>query len=236
MAIFLDYDGTVREFVPDPAAAAPTPPVRDLFDALARDGRVDVTVISGRTPADLERFIAGYPFGLIAEHGATLRPPRSDAWETLDGNESYPWKAEVGRIFRAYAESTPGSLVEEKRTSLVWHYRRADPQVGDETARRLMQDLGEVAAGGAMNVRLGKKIVEVTPPGINKGAAVRRLLERSPPYALVLVAGDDVSDESMFRLNLSNFLSIKVGADASAARYFLPSPDDLRRALLRALA
>src|SRR5687768_13120219 len=56
VAMFLDYDGTLREIEDEPAAAAPTPPVAAILDALARDGRADVTIISGRTPQDLEAF------------------------------------------------------------------------------------------------------------------------------------------------------------------------------------
>ena len=57
VALFLDYDGTLRELVRDPAAAAPTPQVREVLDRLAlRCGEnLDVTIISGRTPDGEQR-------------------------------------------------------------------------------------------------------------------------------------------------------------------------------------
>src|SRR5688500_18356521 len=116
VALFLDYDGTLREIEPDPAAAAPTPAVRELLDALAADARLDVTIVSGRTPRDLDAFVGGYPFGMIAEHGASVRPPRSRAWEHLGdaaGDATGDaWRAEVLALMRARVESTPGSFVE----------------------------------------------------------------------------------------------------------------------------
>ena len=72
VALFLDYDGTLREIERDPAAARPNDAVVALLDRLRGRTNLDVTIISGRTPRDLESFLGGYPpFGLIAEHGAT---------------------------------------------------------------------------------------------------------------------------------------------------------------------
>jgi trehalose 6-phosphate synthase/phosphatase len=239
VALFLDYDGTLREIEPDPAAAAPTPAVRELLDALAADARLDVTIVSGRTPRDLDAFVGGYPFGMIAEHGASVRPPRSRAWEHLGhaaGDATGDaWRAEVLALMRARVESTPGSFVEEKRTSLVWHHRRSDEAAGERRARELEAELAPVAARHSLAVRRGKKIVEVTPAGVDKGTAVVRVLDESAtPYGLVVVAGDDSTDESMLRLDLPNGLTIKVGPGPTAARHRVPTPASLRAVLRRA--
>jgi len=240
VAVFLDYDGTLREIVRDPAAAAPTPQVREVLDRLAlRCGEnLDVTIISGRTPDDLESFLGAYPmFGLIAEHGAAIRRPRSQRWEHLDANVSYAWKEHVRKILRLYEVSTPGTQVEDKRTSFVWHYRRADPEFGEWKARQLVEDLSSVAANEPIQIRHGKKIVEVTAQQVNKGAAVATLL-RERPRDVVLIAGDDLTDESMFRLDpslASDLISVHVGELDTHARYQLRTPGELRRFLLAAL-
>lgn len=236
VAMFLDYDGTIREIEANPGAAAPTPAVSAVLDALDRDGRADVTIISGRTPQDLEAFLGGYRFGLIAEHGATVRRPHSREWENLDGNLSYIWMEELRDVLRGYAASLPGSFVEEKRTSLVWHYRRCDPEAGERKARELAGALATVAARHALSVRQGKKIVEVTPSTVNKGAAVMRVLGGLPGhYELVVVVGDDLTDESMYGLDVPNLVSIKVGQGETGARYQLIDPAELRELLGRAI-
>jgi trehalose 6-phosphate synthase/phosphatase len=235
VALFLDYDGTLREIERDPAAATPGAAVRELLDALARRQGVDVTIISGRTPQDLESFVGGYDFGLIAEHGATLRPPHSREWEQADRNVTYGWKDQILKVFQLYQESTPGSSIEDKRTSLVWHYRRSDPEFGEWKARQLATDLSAMLANEPINVRHGKKIVEVTAAQVNKGAAVMRCLGEQT-YDLVLVAGDDATDESMFRLDLQNLISVRVGdAEDSHAQYSVPNPAAFRRFLQRAI-
>jgi trehalose 6-phosphate synthase/phosphatase len=233
--MFLDYDGTLREIETDPAGATPTPDLVDLLDALAHDDRLDVTIISGRTPQDLQSFLGRYPFGLIAEHGAAFRPPRSGAWEEVDAGPG-DWQGGVRDLMRRYAESTPGAFVEEKRTSLVWHYRRADPRDGDRKACRLAGGLSELAAAHPVVVRHGKKIVEVTPAGVNKGTAALNILGGKPDrYALVIVAGDDATDESMLALDVRNMIPVYVG-EGGGARYCVPTPAALRDLMRRAIA
>jgi trehalose 6-phosphate synthase/phosphatase len=235
VALFLDYDGTLREIERDPAAARPNHAVRALLDHLVARANLDVTIISGRTPRDLESFLGSYPFGLIAEHGAFLRHPRATDWEQLDRNTSYAWKEPLLRVLRQYQQSTPGTFVEEKRTSLVWHYRRADPEFGRWKANQRVDVLSALAANEMVHVRHGRKIVEITASQVNKGAAVMHLLA-DRTYDLIVCAGDDTTDESMFRLPLKNMVSIKVGDRESTAQYRLASPAAFRQFLEEAIA
>ena len=75
IALFLDYDGTLREIELDPRAATPNAGIENLLHRLGQQPNVDVTVISGRSQEDMEAFLGAYPFRLIAEHGASLRGP-----------------------------------------------------------------------------------------------------------------------------------------------------------------
>jgi trehalose 6-phosphate synthase/phosphatase len=235
VAMFLDYDGTLREIVKNPAIATPTPEMAKLFERLRWLETVDVTIISGRTPQDLESFLGDVPFGLIAEHGASLRRPGNREWEQLDRNVSYGWKCELMKVLKLYEASTPGSWIEEKRTGLVWHYRQADPEFGKDKARNLAEELSTIVANDPVQIRHGHKIVEISPSHVNKGAAVMRLLDERQ-YEFVVVAGDDTTDEFMFRLDVQKLISIKVGDGDTQARYRLPTPAALRAFLTRALS
>jgi trehalose 6-phosphate synthase/phosphatase len=235
VALFLDYDGTLREIERDPGAARPNQAVRHVLDPLATRQNVDVTIISGRTPEDLESFLGGYPFGLIAEHGANIRRPGHREWEHPHHNVGYTWKNELRKLLQIYTDSTPGSFIEDKRTSLVWHYRKADPEFGSWKARLLAGDLAVLTASEPLQIRHGRKIVEITATHINKGAAVQRVLEEKS-YDLIVVAGDDQTDESMFRLDVPNLLTIHVGDGDTRARYQLPSPASFRHFLSETVA
>lgn len=47
---------------------------------------------------------------------------------------------------------------------------------------------------------VGKKTLEVRPQVINKGEVIRRALTQHPDASFVLCAGDDKTDEDMFRV------------------------------------
>jgi trehalose 6-phosphate synthase/phosphatase len=175
---------------------------------------------------------------LVAEHGAAVRPPGSKEWTSMDAHIDFGWKELVRPILQAYEDATPGSFVEEKRTSLVWHYRRVDPEFGTWKAHQLVDSLGAVTASAPIVVRHGHKIVEIVPNQITKGNAARAILEELPDEQrpdVVLCAGDDATDESLFALPLPDLLSFKVGPGPTAARYRLRDPSALRAFLLDAL-
>ncbi len=236
--MFLDYDGTLRELERDPATARPGDALRALLDRFAAQPNLAVTIISGRTPDDLDAFLGKFPFGLIAEHGAAMRAPGGGSWQRQDEQVDYGWQALVLPILRLYEGGTPGSSVEEKRTSLVWHYRRVDPEFGAWKAKQLAETLGAVTANTPVQVRHGKQIVEIVSTQISKGIAASRLLAALPQDrqpALVLCAGDDTTDESLFTIGSDNLLSVKVGPGPTAASYHARDPAAFRRFLMDAL-
>jgi trehalose 6-phosphate synthase/phosphatase len=88
-----------------------------------------------------------------------------------------------------------------------------------------------------VKVRHGRKIVEATASHISKGAAVAQLLAEKA-YDVVLVAGDDTTDESMFALASDErpVLTVHVGQGDTAAAYRLADPATFRRFLANTLA
>jgi trehalose 6-phosphate synthase/phosphatase len=236
VAMFIDYDGTLRDASREPLAATPRGEVLQLLERLQACAAVDVTIVSGRSQDELQSALGGFRFGLIGEHGAVLRRPGAESWERLDQNLTYEWKDSILRILSHYERSTPGSHVEDKHTSLVWHYRRTDSEFGEWRARQLVEDLSALAANDPVEIRRGHRIVEIVSTHINKGAAVMQALQ-GRRYDLVLIAGDDTTDESMFRVELpeQTAQTIKVGRGETRARLRVGTPAELRAFLHRAL-
>ncbi|HEX8680129.1 MAG TPA: trehalose-phosphatase, partial [Chthoniobacterales bacterium] len=234
IALFLDYDGTLREMERDPRAARPTPEIRALLRDLQQHDNLSLHILSGRSHQDLEAFFPDSDFTLVAEHGATVRHARQGDWEEWDRDVSYAWKDEIRELLRLYEQSTPGSWVEEKRTSLVWHFRNTDPEFGSWKANQLTHELSTMMANEPVKIRQGRKIVEVTSSEISKAFALRRLLHESE-YGLVLCAGDDQTDETMFEIDEPHFVSIKVGPEPSRARYRVHDAAAFRKFLREAL-
>jgi trehalose 6-phosphate synthase/phosphatase len=233
--MFLDYDGTLRELEARPETARPGSEVHALLRHLAAQPAIDTHLISGRKADDLETWFGSYPFALIAEHGYTfLRAGRQD-WELLDAALDLSWKAAVLETLRHYEEITPGSQVEEKHASIAWHYRGADPASGAEKAQQLVSALSEMTHNLPVTVQHGKKIVEVSSVHVNKAAAMHEFLKQRD-YDLVICAGDDQTDEAMFRAEIEPMISIKVGGGETAAQYRVPTPWAFRSLLRRLLA
>jgi trehalose 6-phosphate synthase/phosphatase len=231
IALFLDYDGTLREIELDPRAATPNLAIESLLGQLVQQPNLDITIVSGRSQEDLGAFLGDHPFRLIAEHGASLRQPGKTEWDRLDRNINYAWKEELLAILRLYEQATPGSLIEEKHSSIVWHYRRAEEEFGAWKANQLTEELTALTANHPIKVRHGKKMVEVTAAENNKGAAVARVLDQLGQYELALCAGDDLTDESMFELSRPRMVTVKVGSGTSQARFRVSDPATFRHFL-----
>jgi len=221
-ALFLlDYDGTLVPFSPKPMEAMPGANLLRLLEELTKNPRNEVVLISGRDKDTLESWFGGLDVGLVAEHGMWIKE-RGGGWETIETLTS-DWKEEVYPILESWVDRTPGSFIEEKGFSLVWHYRKANPRLGQLRARELMNNLSNTIATLNLQVLEGSKVVEVKNTDINKGRTASRWISRKK-WDFILALGDDWTDEDTFRVLPSTAWSIKVGFGASAARFSLSSP------------
>lgn len=64
---------------------------------------------------------------------------------------------------KLYTETTDGSTIEDRETSLVWCYEDADPDFGSCQAKELLDHLESVLANEPVTVKSGQNIVEVKP-------------------------------------------------------------------------
>ncbi len=218
-ALFLDYDGTLRDFVDVPDEAVPDSGLCPLLQRLAAHPGIRLTIVSGRPSEFLEKHFAGLGVTLVGEHGYRWLIEGQSEWELVNEHVDNDWKDVVLPHLEQAADQTPGANIEEKRSALVWHYRRADPEFGAWQARGLLEELTDVTASLPVSVHHGKKIVEVASQLVNKGQAVKSLVQRWEPTE-VLVAGDDQTDETMFALEFDediNFDTVKIGKGSTRA-------------------
>ncbi len=222
--ILLDHDGTLVPFMDDPILAEPGPNVISLLSKLCNVTGTDVVIISGRDKATLESWYGGSPVQLVAEHGASVRN-KNGVWRTKKHLHS-GWKQDLRPIFEKYADALPGSFVEEKEHSLVWHYRMADLEHGAMKKKELIDDLVHFTANVDLSVLQGNKIVEIRNSTVNKGSTVGELVSKKA-YDLCIAIGDDVTDEDMFRAVPKGSITIKVGTGDTAAAYYTKSYRDV---------
>ena len=143
------------------------------------------------------------------------------------------WKERIIPILEHYADRLPGSRIEEKDYSVVWHYRNAHPEHAQLLAGELTDHLVAFTANIDVQVLQGKKVIEVRNAGIHKGVAARYWMAKED-YDFVLGIGDDWTDEDLFKVLPPTAYSIKVGIATSHARYNLRDIDEVHD-LLRSL-
>jgi trehalose 6-phosphate synthase/phosphatase len=227
--IILDYDGTLKDFVASPRAllAKPSIRLRRLIKRLADDERNHLAIVSGRPKKALDRWFRGIDITLIAEHGAWSK--YDGQWNRIESDFDST-KKKLKPILEKYVSRTAGSEIEEKDYSLVWHYRNVTPELAYVRSGELKRELIQTIEDDEIGVFSGDKIIEVKPVEISKGAAASELDAVFEPD-FILVAGDDYTDEDMFRELAHEAVTVKVGPGHTRARYRLNSVTEMNQLL-----
>jgi trehalose 6-phosphate synthase len=230
LAVVSDLDGTLLPFASTPEEARPEADLMALIHELAALPGVTMALVSGRPRETLEAFFGACEgLFLVAEHGGWRRG--RGAWEPLavgQPDEVESLKEELERVLVRY----PGALIERKTWSLAFHFRKVAP---------VDRDAAEVEVGHRVHAWLlrhpgfeelrGAEVLEVRPARMDKSNAVPWLREHAGERCRLLVLGDDVTDEDMFRSLAGEDESLVVGSDRdrpTAARWCLDGIDDAK--------
>lgn len=226
--LLLDYDGTLAPLAPTPEQAKPTAELLQLLQTLAKNPKNDVVIISGRDHRTLDEWLGHLPIDFAAEHGLFIKK-HGGAWqETRDTNED--WKRTIGPLFERYARALPGAIVEETTGTLNWHYRRADAAAGRTAAEQLLEQIQPIAKQLGVALLDGNKVVVVKLAGIDKGTVVSHWLT-DKTWDFILAAGDDTTDEYMFKAMPPNAFTLKIGPGESVASIRINSVHDMIQTL-----
>ncbi len=194
-----DYDGTLAPIVDDPSSAVPEPGLIGALADLATRVAM-VAIVTGR-PAQLAVELAG-----LADH------PRLADLVVVGHYGLERWEAATGRLHTQEAppgvdqarRELPGLLasldltdadIEDKGLSVAVHVRRLpDPARAFDV---LLAPLTELAQRSGLAAEPGRHVVELRPPGMDKGQALRRLADDGGATT-VMFTGDDLGDLAAF--------------------------------------
>lgn len=218
--ILLDYDGTLAPYQKIPSLATPSDELLQLLKQLTLDKNNEIVIISGRDAHTLETWLGHLPLTLVAEHGASLRFKGEDWKEKI--NMSTEWKEQIRPLFQLFVDRCAGSFIEEKNSTLAWHYRNTHPELGFSRSRELRNNLLQQLANTPLQVIDGNKVLEVRMIGVDKGITAMTILNNIQPD-FILCIGDDTTDEDMFRLLRDKGYTIKIGRGNTAAQHTIPS-------------
>jgi trehalose 6-phosphate phosphatase len=194
-----DYDGTLSPIVEDPSRAVPHPDVVDALAALSQRFKL-VAIVTGRpvrTVLDLGGF-EGTPglerFVIVGQYGLERWDAQSRALQTV---APPPGVDAVRRALPGVLQAVDlaDAAVEDKGLALVVHVRRLERPA--EALARLEAPLTELARRAGLVTEPGRNVIELRPPGMDKGQALRGLVEAATARAVMFV-GDDLGDLAAF--------------------------------------
>ncbi|CAL9459770.1 hypothetical protein SUDANB58_02624 [Streptomyces sp. enrichment culture] len=194
--VALDFDGTLAPIVPDPDRARAHPGAVPALAALAPQVAA-VAVVTGR-PAEVAVRYGGFSGVPGLEHLVVLGHYGAERWDAATGGITAPdphpgvaaARAELPDLLER-AGAGQGTWIEEKGRAFAVHTRRAtDPQAAFEALR---EPLAGLAARHGLVVEPGRMVLELRPPGMDKGVALTEYV-RAIGAGSVLYAGDDLGD------------------------------------------
>jgi trehalose 6-phosphate phosphatase len=195
--IGLDFDGTLAPIVPDPAAARALPGATAALRRLA--GRAGtLAVITGRPALEAVEYAGLGAVGGIVVLGHYGRQRWADGQLTAPPPPAglAGARARLPEVLAA-AGAPPGTRVEDKGDALAVHVRgTADPAAALELLRG---PLAELAAQSGLAPEPGRMVIELRPPGMDKGQALRELAAQRRAGA-TLFCGDDLGDRPAFEM------------------------------------
>jgi trehalose 6-phosphate phosphatase len=221
--VAMDFDGTLSEIIDVPSESKPVPGALEALETLHNRSDTTVAVVSGRDIGELVELLA-LPDAVIrvGEHGA--------AWHGVEVSAPVGFR-QVHSALVEVADRFDGAWVEVKQASLVLHSRLVAPERESE----LVDAAGAaLEALGHANFHTGRNIVDVGFVDTDKGQAVETIRERCHADVVVF-AGDDTTDETVFEAMRPADIGIKVGSGPSAAQFRVEGPSDVVE-VLRMLA
>lgn len=228
IALLLDYDGTITPIVERPEAARLSESACLALQAASRTPGIDVSIVSGRSLADVRERVGLPNLTYVGNHGFEIEGPalgfRHEAVDQIT--------ATIKGTAEALRElDIRGALVEEKGPTLAFHYRGVAERDRAEAVRRAQT----VMRRRRLHVVEGKLVLDGRP-GVDwhKGHAVVWLLGQRygadwPSRVRALFIGDDSTDEDVFRslrgIGRSICVAPFVPSETGASDYRLPDTD-----------
>lgn len=230
--VLLDYDGTLTGFQDNPKDAKPDEELLSLLDKINALPNTDMVLISGRDQETFGKWFKEKKYSLITDHGVWLKE-KDKQWKPLERLHN-KWMENIRPVLETFVDRTPGTFIEEKKYSLAWHYRKADPELAQIRTIELNTVITSLISNNDLTLLNGNKVIEIKSSSVNKGRAATHMLSKKD-YDFVFAIGDDWTDEYMFEAIPQDSYSVKVGFMKTKAKYYVKNPLQVR-VLLEALA
>lgn len=214
VVLFLDIDGTISEFHPDPDKSIIQPEIINILENLQQ--YIQLILVTGRSILQAQKLIHPLQWNIAGSHGLELIY-QADLKTLISLNK--PQLQALKQYIQEQAVQIPDLRIEVKDYSVALHFREY-PQLEDRVHTFALECLNHFSD---FELKAGKYVFELVPKGANKGSAIQQIIQQyhlTDHYPMFI--GDDLTDEAGFKvINALHGCSIKVGSGQTLARYRL---------------
>lgn len=230
LILFLDYDGTLTPIRSTPKEAVLSDEMRTLLRRVENIPSTHCVLVTGRSMSDIQSLVRIPSMWIAANHGFHIRRGKFE-WVHPAAKNFSTTRKQIMKTCNPLVRCFKGAWMEDKQYTLSIHYRLVAPSKVSDFKRKLLKLLQPYR----QKIRLtkGKKVIEIRPPTEwGKGHAVSVILQRIKVHQkpLLIVIGDDRTDEAMFQRYAGEGLTIRVGySQRTDARYYVRSTEEITK-------
>lgn len=231
--LMLDYDGTIAPFRKNRGEALPYPGFSLLLQEIVCTGRTRVVIISGRDANEVVPFLEIDPrpeiWGL---HGLQrLNPDGTVELAPLDQRTIQSLAAAENWLIYQNLDHT----AEFKTGSIAVHWRGLSECDAEALRGRVLLGWKRIAKLSHLHLLEFDGGIEIRARDVDKGDAVRTIINEMTPDTPAAFFGDDITDEHAFEAMEGRGLSVLVRPRrrVTAAQVWLKPPFELFDLLVR---
>ena len=234
--LFLDYDGTLADFAPNPDIIIQDRELIQLLKQLSSYSKMRLSIISGRRLNHILKLIPIDNIDHAGSYGIEIRLRNGKSINRMDLSILRPIIDRIKPLWSGLIEDQNGYYLEDKGWTLAIHARRAAPGNIEKTLSNARSIASTIAPDKYFKILGGYKFIEIAPLKADKANSTKYLLDQfSVPNQLPIFMGDDDKDEAAFSVIYSaGGLPILISKKPrqSKALIRLNSPADTRRWLI----
>jgi trehalose-phosphatase len=219
-----DFDGTLASIARHPSMVVMPQGTRHLLRKLVKRFPDRVGILSGRPISKIRAKVGVHGLIYGGVHGFEIES-RTIRWSyPLTTYRQQRLQRLASRIRRELAP-IPGLWMEDKRWTLCLHYSEVKPK-DRLRAKAILRGIHRRAQAAGFTVQEGLQSMEIfSDARWDKGQAIRWLKNRLHASG-IFYAGDDTTDEAVFRTQGRSDVAVHVGRSGnSRAAYFVARRD-----------
>jgi len=225
--LMLDFDGTLAPFRKERNKVVPYPGVTSALQNIFATGRTRVVIISGRDVTETVPLLSIKPHPEVWGLHGLQRLKADGSVELRDLDQSAIQGLAAAELWLRSENLLEAT--EFKSGSIAVHWRDLAESEAETMRDRVIQGWADIAKRFDLGVMDFDGGVEIRSPKINKGTAVRTILDEMDPEAPAAYLGDDNTDEDAFEAINGRGLSILARPELrpTAAQVWLRPPEEL---------